>query len=193
MAKQNQYSLSWFKKRTAQINKELRVVAQYSHKKGARIGFYSPTVEYQRYQLYKDSGGTEFVKLYGKTGDFRSAAGRAAVSAGESADIRRVWHKFADRNKIARAILDWLGTPDVVVNEKTGRIYRVEIDKDGKKHYTRLLDHGKTEALKGRPPANLTPLDNTSASRALANKAKEVKKRKDTGGGGGANGEYQNV
>lgn len=191
--KQNTYSLSWFKKRTAQINVELR-----GGRKSGRITF-SPTAEYKKQQAAAARGDvTPFVRMFGGAGDYRSAAGRAAVSKQTGASLYYIWEPFANANKIARAILDHLGDPFVEIDTRTGKIYRKTVDDAGKVHYIQLLDHGHERAVRGRPPASLQPLTNETASRALAKKATDVKKRtartaSNDGGGGGALGGYQDL
>ena len=189
--KQNNYSLSWFKKRTAQINREL------SGGKRGRATF-SPTAEYRKQQAAEARGDVSpFVKMYGGAGDYRSAAGRAAVSEQTSTTLNYIWEQFANANKAARAILDHLGEPFVKINPRTCKIYREYVGKDGKTHYIQLLDHGHERPMKGRPPAGLVPLTNETASAALAKKAKDVKKRTartpSEGGAGGAIGGYQDL
>lgn len=187
----NKYSLSWFKKRTAQINRELRG----GRKKG--VATFSPRAEYKKQQAYAARGDVSpFVRRYGGGGDFRSASGSAAISSGVSLTLIDIWEPFAMANKSARAILDHLGEPGLLINTNTGAIYRVTADKKGNKHYTRLLDHGQEAPIKGRPPASLKNLSNETAAVALAKKAKDVKRRtartsKD--GGGGALGGYQDL
>ena len=188
--KENNYSLSWFKKRTTQINKEL------SGGKRGRVTF-SPTAEYKKQLAYAARGDVSpFVRMYGGAGDYRSAAGRAAVSQQTGATLSYIWEPFAKANRTARAILDYLGDPLVKINVRTGKIYRETVDKKGKIHYIQLLDHGKERPVKGRPPV-LEPLTNETASAALAKKAKDVKKRTsrtpDSGGAGGAIGGYQDL
>lgn len=189
--KENKYSLSWFKKRTTQINKEL------SGGNRGRVTF-SPTAEYRKQQAYAARGDVSpFVRMYGGAGDYRSAAGRAAVSKQIGATLTYIWEPFANANRTARAILDHLGDPFAKINPLTGEIYREKVGEDGKIHYVRLLDHGHERPLKGRPPARLVPLTNETASAALAKKARDVKKRTsrtpDSGGAGGAIGGYQDL
>lgn len=190
--KENTYSLSWFKKRTAQINRELRSTTY----QGTRVT-YSPTAEYREYQKKRAEGRTtSFVARYGGLGDFRSASGRAAVSAGIAERLEWIWRPFANANRAAAAILDHVNQPGVVINTRTGRIFRQVVGKDGKVHYIQLLDHGRERPAVGRV-GEVVPLDNSSASRALAKKAKDVKKRTartpSEGGAGGAVGGYQDL
>lgn len=191
--KENTYSLSWFKKRTAQINRELRSTTY----RGRRVT-YSPTAEYKAYResMAKYGAPSAFVRRYGGLGDFRSASGRAAVSAGIAEQLEWIWRPFANANRAAAAILDHVNQPGVVINTRTGRIFRQEVGKDGKVHYIQLLDHGRERPAVGRV-GEVVPLDNSSASRALAKKAKDVKKRTartpSEGGAGGAVGGYQDL
>lgn len=190
--KENNYSLSWFKKRTAQINRELRSTTY----RGRRVT-YSPTAEYREYQKKRAEGGTTpFVSRYGGLGDFRSASGRAAVSSGISESLEWIWRPFAQANRTAAAILDNVNRPGVVINPNSLRVFRQVVGEDGKIHYVQLLDHGRERNAKGRIGATI-PLDNSAASQALAKKAKDVKKRTsrtpDNGGAGGAIGGYQDL
>lgn len=191
--KENTYSLSWFKKRTAQINRELRSTTY----RGTRVTF-SPTDEYNEYResMRKYGAPSAFVRRYGGLGDFRSASGRAAVSEAVSETLEWIWRPFAKANKTAAAILDHVNQPGVVINPNTLRVLRPYVGKDGKVHYIQLLDHGHEKPAGGKIGYTV-PLDNSAASHALAKKAKDVKKRtarnNKEGGSGGATGGYQDL
>ena len=191
--KENTYSLSWFKKRTAQINRELRSTTY----QGKRVT-YSPTGEWREYhsQMAKYGRPSTFVAIYGGKGDERSAKGRAEVAAGISEKLEWVWRPFANANNVAAAILDHVNQPGVVINSNTLRVFRSYVGDDGKVHYIQLLDHGHERPARGGP-GQVVPLDNTTSSRALAKKAKQVKERTSRthsgGGAGGAVGGYQDL
>lgn len=191
--KENTYSLSWFKKRTAQINRELRSTTY----RGRRVT-YSPTGEWREYHSHMAKYGrpSTFVAIYGGKGDERSAKGRSEVAASISEKLEWIWRPFAKANKTAAAILDHVNQPGVVINPNTLRVFRPYVGKDGKVHYIQLLDHGHEKPAGGKIGYTV-PLDNSAASQALAKKAKDVKKRtarnNKEGGHGGATGGYQDL
>lgn len=193
MARKNTYSYSWFKKRTAQLNKEF---AGGRSARRRKITF-SPKNEWEKFKAAQVRGETTaFVRKFGGKGDFRSARGAAAVSAEGISALRYIWGPFGDANKKAAAILDHVGKDGVFINPRTRRIFQPYKDDKGVTHYRELLALGKVKERAGNP-GYLEPLTVQTASAALIAQAKAVKKRKagakGAGGGGGAYENYQEL
>lgn len=187
MARNNTYSLSWFKKRTAYVNRTLRTTPSLNRAaKGKPILTYSPKEEYQKYQRARMQGySTTFVNLY--SADPRSEKGRSATYSSTGATLRQVWEKFGEANSYARFILDHVDDPNVLITSD-GSLYRVEVTGPrGGKTYVKIGLRGTAETRLNRRPAGAVPLSISRASKALADQAKRIKKyRQGAAAGGGS-------
>lgn len=188
MAQQNTYSLSWFKKRTAEINKVLRTAQ--TRTKGRKWGTYRPTEEYKAYQRARAAGGTtEFVRAFGQ--DPRSAAGRAAYRSAESisinSEVRRVWAPLAAKNFYIANLMSNMGDQDVFV-DAFGELWR-RIWGAKKYTYVQILPMGRlgTNAIE-TPPPPLRQLTPQLANKLAAERAKKINQRRSGAHGAGGGG-----
>lgn len=189
MAKQNTYSLSWFKKRTAEINKVLRTAQ--TRTKGRKWGTYRPTEEYKAYQRARAAGGTtEFVRAFGQ--DPRSAAGRATYRSAESiainSEVRRVWAPLAAKNFYVADLMSNMGDPDVFA-DASGELWRREIGTKTKYDYRKILPMGRLgEWTVEAPPPPLRQLTPQLANKLAAERAKKINQRRSGAHGAGGGG-----
>lgn len=171
----NTYSLSWFKKRTAQINRELGTKA------------YSPSVEYRKYLDAVASGRTtRFVGLYSASGDYRSRTGRANISQAATGDLLARWEGFGNANILGGAILRWVGYSGAYIDTSTGYVW-VEVQQDDGtvwvRGYPDYIAPRNSDTVT-KKPSGLVPLTNRSATVVLTLLAEKVKARTSRGASG---------
>lgn len=191
MARKNTYSLSWFKKRTAEINRLLRTTATVRRtRKGRQIVTYSPAEEYRLYQAAQRRGETTaFVQRFRQ--DPRSAAGVATYREEGGVlnlELRRVWAPLAAKNFYVANLLNNAGDPDVFA-DGAGELWRRVLMDDGTARYVRILPMGR---LGDRPilspPPPLRPLTTKLANQLAAARARKINTRKSGAGGAGGGG-----
>lgn len=176
----NTYSLSWFKKRTALINRQLGDKA------------YSPTVEYRKYLDSTHTGRqTRFISLYGGTSDYRSQRGVQQITQKATTDLVMRWEGFANANILAGAIWRWVGYPDAYIDPKTAHVWVAVNDVNDKGEPVTKWVRGYPEYLQPKnpdstyeEPSGLVKLTNRSATNALIKISEKVKSRTSRGASG---------
>ena len=177
-------SLSWFKKRTAALNKALHTNTTVKYQRTT----YSPQAEYAAAKMAARVGATtEFVQMFSQ--DPRSKTGRAGYSAIGTLTayaVRRTWAPLAARNYYIARLLNHMGDPDVVV-DGNGNLWRVI--------YEDRIINGKPKTLEFYAPyespdrlgtnkvATIPPpirqLTPELANRLAAERARKINSRKD--------------
>lgn len=199
-------SLSWFKKRTAVINKLLQTTAKRARtKKGKQIVTYSPLEEYKAYRRALERGETtRFVEQYRQ--DPRGAIGKETYTEGLAArqSLADVWGALATANYKVSALVTLAGEPNIYI-DGDGRLWRfLGIDTAvGKIMYTPIYwatpELRRTSEAKEeddiRPP--LRRLTASIANREISKTAKEINQRKSGSASAGGTGTspyaYQDV
>lgn len=193
-------SLSWFKKRTAIVNKLLQTTAKRARtKKGKQIVTYSPSEEYKAYRRALERGETtRFVEQYRQ--DPRGAAGVAAYTEGIAARqaLADTWGNLASANWRVRALVNLAGDTDVYI-DGSGGLWRLLTD-NGRAAYapidvrTGVTEYGRAIAQPPPPVRQLTP---ATANREISETAKRINQRKSGSASAGGTGTspyaYQDV
>lgn len=182
MAKQNTYSYSWFKKRTAYVNKMLSVgekprYYQSGPKKGQKIGMYSPDVEYKAYHKQAALGKTTtFVERY--AADPRSEKGMLSLNVELKAMSIANWDNFMRANYHAALLGSIMNEKDYVIQPNTLQVYKVVKGERGGKHYYAVDNHGRVSSMESRV-SNVVEPTPANVNKALAKKAASIKVKKE--------------
>ena len=151
------HSLSWFKKRTAALNKAMGT-------------------KYSAAQLYRHQNSAEFSTIRGvleDMGDPRSSGASTRISTAQGRLNDTTWAAFAGRDAFAHAVLGAQGSG--LISPTRRNVYQQDARGQWFSIGTRS---GSIKPIK-EPPKGVIPLTPAEVNKQLTLRAKEVKKHRE--------------